>query len=215
MKKSLLLIVTVLFGVLILKNQVYAEDIDTITVITIPVDSNILLSTNAIIDIQELENSLPEGESLYPPTSTRAAKVSISYQAHIQNYGWTGELDASATSAIGTTGQSLRMEAIKVWLKQGSSRLSGIKYQVHVQDIGWMYPDAKNGATAGTVGFSKQLEAITIQLTGAYATRYGVRYRVHVAGKGWLPLVGNGAVAGTTKENRKIEAIQVYLTYLS
>lgn len=56
-------------------------------------------------------------------TGTDAAKYQIRVKAHIQNYGWTDDKVITATDAekfatdactIGTTGQGLRMEAIKI-----------------------------------------------------------------------------------------------------
>lgn len=52
-------------------------------------------------------------------TGTDAAKYQIKVKAHIQNYGWTDDKVIKSTddfnnTTIGTTGESLRMEAIKI-----------------------------------------------------------------------------------------------------
>ena len=85
---------------------------------------------------------------------------------------------------------------------------SSIRYQTHVQDIGWQ--DWKNGyQTSGTSGQSLRLEAIRIQLNGVDG---GIEYKTHVQDIGWQNWVGNGAVSGTSGQSLRLEAIQIRLT---
>jgi uncharacterized protein YjdB len=56
--------------------------------------------------------------------------------------------------------------------------VTGIEYQTHVQDIGWM-SWVTDGNLSGTSGQSKRLEAINIRLTGEMAVQFDVYYRVH------------------------------------
>ena len=62
----------------------------------------------------------------------------------------------------GTTGQSLRVEAVQIKLVKKDLGL-GPEYSAHVQSYGWM-DWVKNGEIAGTTGQSKRVEAIEIEL---------------------------------------------------
>ena len=78
---------------------------------------------------------------------------------HVQDIGWMPAVYGGTTA--GTTGRSLRMEAIRV-----ASDVPGwrIECRAHVQDIGWM-PWVADGQTCGTTGRSKRLEAVQLRLT--------------------------------------------------
>jgi len=112
----------------------------------------------------------------------------ISASAHIQNLGWQ---DGEQT--IGTVGQSLRLEAVKI-------DLQGVEYRAHVQDIGWLDWVA-SGEVAGTTGESRRMEAI--QIVGP------VQYRAHVQDIGWMDWVNSGETAGTTGQSKRLEAIEI------
>jgi len=140
---------------------------------------------------------------------TQIMNSTVRYSSHVQDHGWMNWVKDSALS--GTTGESKRVEAIKIDL--GNSEIipdnAVIKYQVHAQDHGWM--DWKqNGQIAGTQGESKRIEAIRIKLEGIEG--YSVRYRVHVQDYGWTDWRYNGAIAGTIGESKRVEAIQIEIT---
>ena len=137
-----------------------------------------------------------------------AAAPSVTYEVHGRNYGWDQGWKADGATA-GTTGQALRLEALKVKI-EGEDGL-GISYQVHVQNKGWMEA-AADGAMAGTTGQSLRMEAVKISLTGANAGKYSVSYRVHVQNKGWTDWAKDGAEAGTTGLGLRAEAIEIKLT---
>jgi len=90
----------------------------------------------------------------------------ISYQVHVQNKGWMGTVQNG--DFAGTTGDSLRIEAIKINL----TGLDGyeVYYRGHVQNKGnipvvdntWGW--VKNGAELGTTGENLRLEAIEIKI---------------------------------------------------
>ena len=63
----------------------------------------------------------------------------------------------------GTSGQSKRLEAIRIKLTGEMAKQYDIYYRVHSQEFGWL-GWAKNGESAGTEGYSYRLEAIQIQL---------------------------------------------------
>ena len=68
-----------------------------------------------------------------------------------------------ACKVAGTTGQSLRLEAIEIRLKGEAAAKYDVYYRVHVKNIGWM-DWAKNGQSAGTTGMSLRAEGIQIVL---------------------------------------------------
>ena len=130
----------------------------------------------------------------------------LSYRSHVQNYGWQGWSAGGAAS--GTTGRSLRVEALQMRL--AGEMPGSISYQVHIQNTGWA-SWASNGATAGTTGKSLRIEAMKVQLSGDAATYYDVWYRVHVENVGWMGWAKNGAIAGTTSASLRVEAYQVMI----
>ena len=142
-----------------------------------------------------------------PPGSMGRAYIEpeISFQSHVQNIGWQDWISNRGES--GTSGQSLRLEAIRVRL---TNVIGGIEYRAHVQNIGWM-DYASDGGVSGTQGKSLAMEAVEIRLTGAAAARFDIYYRVHVKDIGWMDWARNGGSAGTTGFGRQMEAIQIVL----
>ena len=147
-----------------------------------------------------------KGESAPGSTNRPFICKMIKYQTHVQNIGWQGEKADGEMS--GTTGQSLRLEAIKIQLS--SSIDGGIVYKTHVQDYGWQNFVA-NGQASGTSGQAKRLEAIQMQLTGNAKNQYDLYYRVHAQNFGWLGWAKNGESAGTAGYSYRLEGIQIVL----
>lgn len=147
-----------------------------------------------------------KGENAPGSTSRPFICKMIKYQTHVQNIGWQGEKVDGEMS--GTTGQSLRLEAIKIQLS--SSIDGGIVYKTHVQDYGWQNFVA-NGQASGTSGQAKRLEAIQMQLTGNATNQYDLYYRVHAQNFGWLGWAKNGESAGTAGYSYRLEGIQIVL----
>ena len=82
-------------------------------------------------------------------------------------------------------------------------KIPTIKYQTHVQDIGWQ--DYKNnGEMAGTEGQSKRLEGIKIQAEGIK-----VNYQVHVQDVGWQEWKTDNEMAGTEGRSLRLEGIKI------
>ncbi|SJZ56181.1 Matrixin [Pilibacter termitis] len=126
-------------------------------------------------------------------------------QVHGQNYGWANK-DRGGTVTVGTTGKSLRLEAIRVWVE---GRGIGVVYQTHLAGIGWVTATG-DGKMSGTTGQGRRLEAIAFNFTGSHAgSAYDIQYRAHVAGIGWQGWRSGGEVAGTTGKSRAIEALQI------
>ena len=137
--------------------------------------------------------------------SNAATDMSISYNTHIQNIGWEADFSKSNGQSSGTSGQSLRLEAIKIKLNNAPSGIN-LKYQVHVENEGWQGWKS-NGEMAGTSGKSYRLEAIKIKLEGT--KNYKVQYRTHVQYIGWQDWREDGEIAGTTGQSLRLEAIQI------
>ena len=132
--------------------------------------------------------------------------TSITYQAHVQNYGWMTPVTTTGNTAIddaakaGTNGEGLRVEAFKITLKG----LPGyaIKYQTHVQNKGWMdavetvnETNITQSTEAGTNGLGLRMEAVKIEIVKTEAEKA-------------LEVVAIDAVtkAETTKSNTDITA---------
>ena len=161
------------------------------------------------------KNDIVEGESADAKVEVKAASTtdekqitkdvipSVTYVAHVQNIGWMDWVKNNAVA--GTTGKSLRMEALKIKLDS----VNGIMYQSHLQDIGWENKYVSDGKQSGTTGESRRLEAIKIKLSDELAKKYDVCYRAHVQNIGWMDWVKNNAVAGTTGKSLRMEALIV------
>ncbi len=157
-----------------------------------------VISSVSMVDLQQQAQAATQISAAPPP--------GICYQAHVQNIGWQGAVCNGQQA--GTTGQSLRMEALRIWLIRPSGRMR-VCYQAHVQNIGWQRWVC-NGQQAGTTGQSLRMEAIRIVLVNAPA-RWNVCYQAHVQNIGWQGQVCNGQQAGTTGQSLRMEAIQIYL----
>ena len=138
--------------------------------------------------------------------NTRAIQtaISVSYKTHVQDEGWQawktdGEL-------AGTSGKSLRLEALNIKLLNNKDENLKIKYQVHVQNEGWQ-DWKKDGELAGTSGKSLRLEGIKIGLENS--EDYSIMYRVHVQNEGWQDWKTDGELAGTIGKSLRLEAIQI------
>jgi uncharacterized protein YjdB len=114
---------------------------------------------------------------------------------------------------LGSRGEGLRLEGIRIELTGDVPAGAGISYAVHVQNEGWMSTE-ENGEYAGTTARSLRIEAIKINLTGLDG--YDVYYRGHVQNKGDIPVVNNawgwmknGAELGTTGESLRLESIEI------
>lgn len=132
----------------------------------------------------------------------------VSYSTQIQDIGWQ---QAKTNGAIsGTTGQALRLEAIKINL-DGFPAAGSLEYRSHIQNKGWETGFKSAGGISGTVSEGLRLEAIEIQLTGAMAEEYDVYYQVHAKNFGWLNWAKNGEPAGTEGQSLRLEAIRIQI----
>lgn len=131
---------------------------------------------------------------------------SVEYQSHIENIGWQEVKSDGQLS--GTTGKSLRIEALKINL---ADYLDGsISYASYVENVGWT-DYVNDGSLSGTTGNSLKVEAIKVKLSGQIAEYYDVYYRAHAEMFGWLGWAKNGDVSGTTDYGYRLEAIEIKL----
>jgi len=153
---------------------------------------------------------VPKGQNGPSSTGNKFVKyqdLNTIYQTHVQKKGWMEPI--SDNQIAGTTGNGLRLEAMKLKISNNPLSFSGnIEYQTHIQKIGWQ--NWKNNYdVSGTEGQGLRLEAIKIRLNGELASHYDVYYRVHCQTYGWKNWVKNGELAGTTGEGKRMEAIQI------
>ncbi|MGN0362112.1 MAG: L,D-transpeptidase family protein [Bilifractor sp.] len=177
------------------------------------------ISAPAAADSSSFDAEEPSADDAQPEVSTESVAATetthnptISYDVQVQNKGWIGTY--SNGQAGGTSGEHLRMEAMKVYLNSDGADL-GIQYRAHVQNIGWESAWHTSGQQAGTTGQALRMEAVQMQLTGADAVNYNLYFRVHVQNIGWMGWAvatgGNSAIAGTSGASYRIEAIQIVL----
>ena len=111
----------------------------------------------------------------------------------------------------GTTGQSKRLEAIRIWLTGDIANYYSIQYRAHIQDIGWQ-DWACDGIIAGTTGLSKRLEALQIRLVRINnQADPEIHYTSHVQDYGWQSNKTDGQISGTTGQSKRVEAFKVGL----
>ena len=105
----------------------------------------------------------------------------IAYTTHVQTYGWQGDEDDPTSwmadgQMSGTSGESKRLEAIRIQLTGEIADHYDIYYRVHAQSYGWL-GWAKNGEAAGTAGYSKRLEGIQIVIVPKGEAAPGSMYK--------------------------------------
>lgn len=140
-------------------------------------------------------------------TGASEGLVDVRGQAHVQNVG--NQAWVRSDSMLGTSGQSLRMESIKLELDRGVYS-GGIEYRTHVQNVGWT-DWSRDGQLSGTTGRGLRMEALDVHLYGDIANYFEVVYRAHVQNIGWQDWVSGGNIAGTTGRALRVEALQVQL----
>lgn len=143
-----------------------------------------------------------------------AEAIGVRYQTHVQDYGWETDW-VTAGELSGTSGQSKRLEALKVELTGDVPAGAKIETTVHVQNQGNIGPFAM-GTAAGTSGEGLRLERITLDLIDLPG--YTLYYNVHVQNRGWLrdeadssSWFTSGESAGTVGESLRLEGIRIKL----
>lgn len=160
---------------------------------------------------ENIANALSEesADSVAEIQSASADDFSVAYRSHVQNAGWESEW-LSDGEMSGTSGKSLRLEAVQIKLENAPA-VGSIEYMTHIQNLGWEKEWKKDGESSGTSGQSLRLEAIKIRLSGELAEQYDIYYRVHAQQYGWLDWAKNGENAGTQGYAYRLEALEIRL----
>lgn len=138
--------------------------------------------------------------SVFGAGSDEASALGVAYRGHVEDYGdyptdgsWVSE-----AKNLGTTGEGKRIEGF--WIKLvGTDQLpagASIRYNVHVQNQGWLSDTGLDtainwigdGGFAGSQGKVQRVEAIQIILLGEDGKQlpgYTVSYSVHGQDYGW------------------------------
>lgn len=132
-------------------------------------------------------------------------RVKASYQTHVENQGWQAFKNDGDMS--GTSGQGLRLEAIKIKLANQGYDL-GLSYETQIENIGWQ-GFKQEGDLSGTEGQGFRLEAIRIKLRGQDQDLYDLYYQVHAEAYGWMDWAKNGENAGTDGMGLRLEGIRI------
>ena len=193
----------------------------TISICTVIMMLSMAFSTSVFAANNETQTS-PWDSFLGLFQAQATSAVGVEYQGHIQNVG-NFPLDGSwiqGPTELGTEGKSLRLEGFWIQLNGTIPAGANIKYDVHVQNKGWLYDLndtstwAKNGDFAGTKGESLQIEAIQIVLVdnaGVPLKDYSVVYNGHIQNIGNVGPFKNGERLGTVGQFLRLEAIKVQI----
>lgn len=123
----------------------------------------------------------------------------VNYSTHARGIGWMNQ--RCDGDMVGTTGQNRRLEALKLWLADGSIK----SVTVHIKSDGdKTYEKPTKDTIIGTTGQKKRLEAIQVE------SDVPLRYRVHQKSYGWSAWKNNGEWAGEKGKSKQIEALEVY-----
>ena len=132
----------------------------------------------------------------------------IKYQVHSQNYGWLPQVRDGQVA--GTTGESLRMEAIKVDPPEGWE----LVVKAHIQNDGWkIYRGIVHGndIVIGTTGQAKRLEMLSFDVVKSPAGSPDLQFQVHQQNVGWKGLTKQGYFSGTDGEATRLEALRLQI----
>jgi uncharacterized protein YjdB len=131
---------------------------------------------------------------------------SIEYCAYVQNVGWQKWFKDGKIA--GTSGESLRIEALCIRLTGYVAKEYDVRYKVHVQNEGWtdwIY----DGDVAGTEGKSLRIKAVEVELVKK--PEASVSGAAHVQDYGWMRTVRDGAQMGVAGQQKRLEAFNLEL----
>ncbi|MEY8413888.1 GH25 family lysozyme [Lachnospiraceae bacterium 62-26] len=155
-------------------------------------------------------------------TGENAKNYNIYYRVYVNSVGWMGW--TSNDEPAGTLGYNDPIEAYQIALLPAGEKAPGttensfkqrsasVRYEAHVQDIGWQ-AQVKDGDTAGTTGRNLKVEALKIKLADLEYEGYegSVEYCGLVEDSGWQNYALDGNIIGTVGENKKLEAVAMRL----
>ena len=148
-------------------------------------------------------------------TSDVSEEYDVLYRVHVQSLGWLGW--AKNDEVAGTYDYNYRIEGLEVKIINKGEELKNsdkpsyykknIKYQAHVQSIGWQNTKY-DGEYSGVK--DKRVEAFKVLLGKGYDGN--VEYSSLVQDSGWGEYKKNGEISGTTGQAKRIEAIKIRLS---
>ena len=158
--------------------------------------------------IEALEIKLvPKGTGEETGKSLESKDAKLSYNAHVQSIGNQDYVNEG--KMIGTTGKSLRMEALTIKL---DTKISGdILYKSYVDKDGWEENYRKSGELSGTIGEGKGIQLLRIKLSKDLEKKYDVFYRVHSDIYGWFDWAKNDEITGADCFDIQAVEIRLYL----
>ena len=140
-------------------------------------------------------------------------------RAHVENRGWdakTTPIGPGTSDTIGTTGQSLRMEALDMVVPE-NYKVTGFAHiqnygdtdVIHVNNPDYQVPEGYTVYRFGTTGRALRMEAIEIHLLDENGKPVeGFQYASHLQDIGWEGYVNNGSFTGTRHQSRRLEALR-------
>lgn len=138
--------------------------------------------------------------NVIPDNKPKSVVHKIGYQAHVQNIGWQSPVYDGATA--GTAGKSLRLEALKIFTKDGT-----LVEQVdaYIEGKGWVtYKTPSANTVIGTTGENRAILSLKIK------TNKKCMFKIHRQTKGWTGWGScNGKDCVNYKDKLRIEAIMI------
>lgn len=145
------------------------------------------------------------------PSASAETKLRPTGKGYVQSLGW---VSSTSNGIIGTTGRSLRLEAVTL-------DPAPIRYQVYIRGKGWSnWINALDNENeyAGIIGKGATIEGVRMVLDD-YWVRGGAKLyvRAHMQDYGWLDYVDStsnpGVYAGKIGKNKRLEAIKIKVTF--
>ncbi len=107
------------------------------------------------------------GNAIVKADTSTTNHIGVTYQGYVQNIGWHNWV--SDGQEVGTDGQGLRVEALRMKLTGTLPIGASIQYRGHLQNIGWQ-DWVSDGEESGTDGQSLRIEALEIRIVKTSTT---------------------------------------------
>lgn len=173
-------------------------------------DGQIAGTTGQSLRLEAIKIRIVKEASTQQSSTNNIENVSDSSRILVQSSFQSTKYTVGEDTVAGNPSSGLPLEFITISnrsLPQGTR----IKYQSHVQNIGWQ-DFVYDGGISGTSGKNLRLEAFNIQLVGA-PKGYRIKYQSYVEKLGWQDWVQDGQTSGTVGKSLKIKAISIKIEY--
>ena len=171
------------------------------------------------LDEEEQQDAINESTEVnaLSVNATSNNEIGVKYQGQGEDYGWQSWV--SNGELAGTTGESRRLEGIKIELENAPT-LAKIQYRAHGEDYGWQ-DWVSDGELAGTTGISKRIEGLEIRIVKKSGEdpepeepeekELTLTYQGQCESYGWQSWVSEGELAGTDGQSKRLEGIKIKL----